>query len=226
MRLLLLLILTLSNTKIIAKDFGKYGMSFEIKEEGFVEMIQRKLASVDIEEEQNKMTKLAEERIKSPRAVLGINRATEDREFFYDPTYMLLEDAVLPCGRILHKAGTTINPLDHMDLDRRMIFIDGRDKEQVGWLRSELSKWHKEEQAEQIEFDKTKLEINTKPALQNRIILVGGRIFDLQEVLAEQLYFDQSGELTSKFGIKATPAIAVQEGKSLKINEILIDEGE
>jgi conjugal transfer pilus assembly protein TraW len=226
MRLLLLLIITLSNTKIIAKDFGKYGMSFEIKEEGFVEMIQRKLASVDIEEEQNKMTKLAEERVKSPRAVQGIKRATEDREFFYDPTYMLLEDAVLPCGRILHKAGTTINPLDHMDLERRMVFIDGRDKEQVDWLRRELAKWHKEEQAEQIEFDRTKLEINTKPALQNRIILVGGRIFDLQEALAEQLYFDQSGELTSKFGIKATPAIAVQEGKSLKINEILIDEGE
>jgi hypothetical protein len=34
------------------------------------------------------------------------------------------------------------------------------------------------------------------------------------------VYFDQAGELTTKFGIKASPAVVVQDGLMLKIEEL------
>ena len=59
------------------------------------------------------------------------------------------------------------------------------------------------------------------------MILVGGSVFKLQELLgqehADKVYFDQAGELTTKFGIKASPAIVEQEGLRLKIEEIVIN---
>ena len=79
----------------------------------------------------------------------------------------LEEDAVLPCGQILHKAGTKVNPLEH---------------------------------------------------------LVGGSALKLKEELdkehVDKVYFDQAGELTTKFDIKASPAIAWQEDFRIRIEEI------
>ena len=97
-----------------------------------------------------------------------------------------------------------------MDLSRRLFFIDSRVVAQVTWLKERLdSKLPKQEQKEQVE---------------DRVILVGGSVFKLQELLgeshADKVYFDQAGELTTKFGIKASPAIVEQEGFSLKIEEV------
>jgi hypothetical protein len=61
---------------------------------------------------------------------------------------------------------------------------------------------------------------------EDRVILIGGSVFKLKEELsdthADKVYFDQSGELITKFGIKASPAIVVQEGLQIKIEETLI----
>ena len=37
-----------------------------------------------------------------------------------------------------------------------------------------------------------------------------------------RLYFDQGGNLTNKFGIKAVPAVVEQEGKMLKVREVAL----
>ena len=131
-----------------------------------------------------------------------------------DPSYTLDKDARLPCGKILHKAGTKVNPLEHMDLSRRLFFIDSRQDTQVAWLREQLNNpLAKQEQKERVE---------------DRIILVGGSVFKLQELLGEEyvgkVYFDQSGELTTKFSIKASPVIIAQEGLKLKIEEVALKE--
>ena len=188
-------------------DFGKRATSFGIKEEGFVAMMIRKLKDVDWKQEEEKMTKIAEERVNNPTPVDGIKPATENREFWHDPTYTLAEDAVLPCGKILHKAGTKVNTLDHMNLDRRLFFIDGREEEQVEWLKDNFIRNASGEAR----------------VMEDRVILVGGSVFKLQEELGTDVYFDQFGELTTKFGIKASPAIVVQDGKRLKIEELALD---
>jgi len=201
-----------------AKEFGKRAVSFEILEEDLIQMIKRKLGELDMEKEKKKMIKIATDRVENPPAVQGIIRAEENREFWYDPTYVLKEDAVLPCGKIMHKAGTTVNPLDHMDLNRRLFFIDSRDAAQVEWLKENLHVFMKDQM----------------PIIQDRIILVAGSPGKFKKELngepnpraahKHEVYFDQTGELTTKFGIKAVPAVMEQDGRFMKINEILLEE--
>src|SRR5690348_5538604 len=113
-------------------------MTFIIKEENFLKMIQRKLAEVNLKKEQERMKQIAENRIKNPIPVYGIMPALKNREYRYDPTYILDRDAVLPCGKVLYKAGTKVNPLEMMELNRRLFFIDGRREEQISWLKKQL----------------------------------------------------------------------------------------
>jgi conjugal transfer pilus assembly protein TraW len=196
----LLLLCSISTLEILAKDFGKLGNIFEIKEEGFLSVIYRKLQNIDIEKHQKKIIKNIENRIKEPDPLKGIRKTSPPRSFTFDPTHIVLEDIKLPNGELLHRAGTRINPLDHMDFDRKLFFIDSRDETQVKWLKKELA--------------------NT--AIEKRIILVAGRPLDLSEELNLDIYFDQFGELTTKFGITQVPAtISQKDGeKFLRIEEI------
>lgn len=206
----LALICILLPTLALAKDLGKVANTFEIIEEPFSVMMKRKLEQIDMEKERKKMESIARDRVENPIPVAGIIESQESRTFYYDPTYTLEEDAVLPCGKVLYKAGTKVNPLDHMDLNRRLFFVDSRKENQIEWLEGQLNNPIN----------------NQKEIIEDRIILVGGSVFKLKEKLgekhADKIYFDQSGELTTKFGIKAVPAVALQEDKKIRIDEIFI----
>lgn len=210
MRALIVLILInfVHNPLVLANDLGKLANTFKIEEEAFTQMMKRKLAEIDMEAEREKMQKIAIDRVENPVPVIGITGADSNRTFYFDPTYTLDEDAVLPCGRVLHKAGTTVNPLEHMDLNRRLFFIDSREASQVEWLQEQLNNPLPDQ----------------KEPVEDRIILVGGSVFKLKEILGQKhedkVYFDQSGELTTRFGIKHSPAIAAQEGLKIRIDEI------
>jgi conjugal transfer pilus assembly protein TraW len=210
MKRMIILLLIISPTIAFAIDFGKQGQTFKVLEEPFIEMLKKRLDKLDLEKEKQKIEDRAKERVENPQAVSGINPARKDRIFYFDPSYILDKDAVLPCGKVLHKAGTKVNPLEHMDLGRRLFFIDSRQEDQIAWLKERLnSPLAKQEQKEQVE---------------DRVILVAGSVFKLQELLGEEhadkVYFDQAGELTTKFVIKASPAVVEQEGLKLKIEEV------
>lgn len=194
----------------LGKDFGNLGANYPVAEESILLMFQKKLGALDLKKEEERMRKVAEERVKNPAPVSGIVPAKETREFWHDPTYILTEDAVLPCGRVLYRAGTAVNPLDYMDLDRRLFFVDGREEKQVEWLKSRLLP------------DSS----SGENKIEDRIILVGGSPVELQDKLGFEVYFDQAGELTTRFGIKGSPALAEQDGKKLKIVEVALDEEE
>lgn len=208
---ILLLAIALLPITASAKDFGTHGASFKITEEPFIQMMKNRMEKIDIESEKDKIQKRAKYKVENPDPVKDITPATKDRIFYFDPSYTLDKDAVLPCGKILHKAGTRVNPLAHMDLNRRMFFVDGRNNDQIEWLKEQLK----------TPSPKVKSQI-----IEDRVILVGGSVFKIKEELgephADKVYFDQGGELSIKFGIKASPAIVMQEGLSLKIQEISI----
>jgi conjugal transfer pilus assembly protein TraW len=208
---LIILILIISPTVAFATDFGTGGQTFKVIEEPFIQMMKNRMEKVDMEAKKEEIQKRAKYKVENPNPVKNIKPATKDRTFYFDPSYTLDKDAVLPCGKILHKAGATVNPLEHMDLNRRMFFVDGRNNDQIEWLKERLK----------TPSPKAKNQI-----IEDRVILVGGSVFKLKEELGDshedKIYFDQSGELTGKFGIKASPAIVVQEGVALKIEEIEI----
>lgn len=211
---LMVLIMFITSPPAKAKDFGIRGHVYKIEEEPFLKMIDTRLQKVDIQTEQDKMEKIVRKRVTHPEPVKGIKQAEKDRVWYFDPSYVLAEDITLPCGKVLHKKGTRINPLIHMDLERRIYFIDGRKSEQVAWLKEEMGK-HKEE--------------NSDEAVEDRVLLVGGSVFEIREELRdagkdidEQVYFDQSGAFCQQFGLEFVPAILMQEGLRYKIEEVKI----
>lgn len=210
-RLLALVIIATITVPIYARDLGKRGNSFEIVEQAFLEMIAEKGEQLErsglLAQEQQKMQKTVEDRINNPSAVSDIVKATKNRKYYHEPLYRLEEDAILPCGKVLYRAGTTVNPLEHMNLERRIFFIDGRDDGQVKWLQGILK-------------DKRDVDADI---LEEKIILIGGSPLDLAQKIDREVYFDQhGGEITSKWGIKAVPAVVEQEGKRLRIEEVKI----
>lgn len=190
------------NMNCFAKEFGTRGGVSQISEEAFLEMINRKLSKIDIADHQNKINEIAKERVLNPKPVKNISSATKSRSFYYDPTYSLTKDVVLPCGKILYKKGQEVNPLSHMDFNRRLFFINGNSKKEVKWLKDQLK--------------------SAQQDIEDRIILVGGSPIKLEKEIKQNIYFDQNGVLTSKFGIKHSPAIVVARPPNLLINEIKI----
>lgn len=55
-----------------------------------------------------------------------------------------------------------------------------------------------------------------------KIVFTGGKPLELEREIGSPIYFDQAGELTTKFNINHVPAIVEQEGKYLKVTEINI----
>jgi len=183
-----------------AKDLGKHGATFDIKEDDIVEFIKNRLRLLEqageLQALSNEALDKVKDRLRNPRAVDGIRNTKEEREFYYDPTYAVKEDIKDHNGNILYKAGYALNPLASVSFGTDMIFINGENQKQLDWAK---------------EYS------NTRGA---KVILVRGSPLDLEEGFRGKIYFDQGGKLTSKLGIKQVPAIVSQEGMRLKIGEI------
>lgn len=202
-QIILTMILVILPQITMAEDFGRYGMVFKVQEEGFLTMIQRKLQLVNIEQEKRKMLEIARTRIEEPVAVTNIKRTQKAQSFIYEPSYIVKEDIILPDGTLLYALGIRVNPLDHMSLDKKLIFIDGKDRMQIEWFKQQQSSGVVKE--------------------EDKLILIAGRPLDLQKELGREVYFDQAGILTTKFKIEQVPAIIEQEGKVLRVREVEIN---
>ena len=219
-------VIQLFSNAALAKDFGKQGTTFEIKEEGFVAMMQRKLKGVNLAEHEQKMKDLAKKRVEEPTAVSGITRATKTISHSFDPSYVLDQDVFLPCGKLLYAMGTTVNPLDHMEWNGRIVFVDGRDQSQITWVKDNYLKAMLVKSGEELSenLSDQNIEDITQVAARDdtKIILTGGKPLELESEVGHPVYFDQFGELTKKFNIAHVPAIVEQDGKYLKVTEINI----
>lgn len=204
-----------------AKDFGTQGATFAIKEEGFLSMIQRRLASIDIATHQQKMSDIATKTVEEPKVVANITKASKTQVHYFDPSYVLGHDVVLPSGKLLYGVGTRVNPLDHISWGGKMIFIDARDLSQVEWLKKHHLKQMLKHENDNINKD-LQLISEIKDHDDDKIILVGGKPLQLAKEIQSQVYFDQFGELSNRFSITHVPAIVEQEDKQLKITQINI----
>lgn len=181
-----------------AKDFGVQGHSFEILEQDFLEVINARLKAVDWNQFNQKIQDKTKDYVETPTAIKNITKAKESKEYFYDPTYVLIQDIRDHTGKLIHAKGTKVNPLEFTSLKDDLIFIDGDDDTQVKFALKQY----------RIKNEKLK------------IILVKGSPLKLQRKEKIWIYFDQAGVLTTKLGITETPALVEQDGLKLKINTI------
>jgi conjugal transfer pilus assembly protein TraW len=188
----------------LAEDNGRIGPTYPVSEPDMLEWIEKrvaaKVASGEALRYQQEQSEKIEHKLLNPAPLLSVTKATRARTAYYDPTFTVDENVADERGRILVAAGTSINPLDRVGLSRPLIFFDARDKTQVAFAKRFL---------------------DTRAGLA-KPILVGGSYFDLMKLWDTPVYFDQQSALIRKLGIRHVPAIVVQEGKRLRIDEIAL----
>ncbi len=196
-------LILLYSAALSAKDLGTFGETFPIVEENLLSFIQGKLIQLqsagELEKHQKTIVDRVVKGIERPVAVEGIIKTRNARKIYYDPSITVPYDLKDHKGRVFHKAGTIINPLETHQLKRPLFIIDGDDLEQVNWAKNQKS-------------------------LDPKIILVKGSPFNLIKTHNITVFFDQGGSIVKKLGIKQIPARVDQEGKKLVISEILLEE--
>lgn len=148
----------------------------------------------ELKKEQHKATRQYAER---PTGT-SLPRTQEPATRWFDPSLTVPYDLRDHEGRLIHAAGTTINPLDWRPLTRQLLFIDGDDGEQLAWAEA----------------------MGAKDSTRVKVILVSGPPLELGRKWQQQVYFDQKGLLVAKFDIQHVPAVVRQDGRRLRIDEV------
>ena len=185
-----------------AKTLGSYGNIYEIKEPDLVTVIKQTLeqekkdGTIDRVEADGK--KRIINHVEHPDPVPGISTATRSRSWFIDPTFTERKD-VVAFGHVVIPKGYSYNPLKYGNLKHKYLFVDARDPKQ-------------ENLAFQFLHDD----------ITHRVVLTGGSYADMSRKIHRQVFYDQSGYLTKRFGITEVPAYLSQEGMKIKIEVVAL----
>ena len=201
-RLLLILLLTTGSVHATVYDLGVVGQAYEIAEpdmlQGFYSKLRHAEANGKMAEVEAEIKQRFIDHANRPKGVL-LPRAEEHRVYYYDPSTVLTQDIIDHEGNVLWPVGTKINPLEYISMSQQWLFFDGDDPEQAAWARDYMQRYPN----------------------RVRLILIQGAVLKLAKAWDTRLYFDQRGTYVEKFGIKAVPAILSQEGKKLRIDEVV-----
>ena len=186
-----------------ARDLGVIGPVYAITEPSLIEVIQAKLREMQISGGLERLQRESQVRIQreveQPAPVAGITKTTRARSFHFDPSIEAPYPIADADGRVIVAPGTRVNPLDTVSLSRPLLFIDARDKAQL-------------DQAQRLLADRQG---------QIKLILTGGSYLDLMRRWKLAVFYDQQGHLTTQLGIRHVPALVTQDGKRLRIDELL-----
>lgn len=178
------------------------GPVYPIGEESALDTILNKLKEKertgDLKKIQDAAVKRSVNSVKNPAPVDGLETVKERKERLIDPTVTYNHAVKTDEGAIVVPAGSKINPLLVTSLSKRLVFFDGRDKAQAEAVRKMVLKYS------------TKV----KP------ILVAGSWYDTSKAWKTQVFYDQQGKLTQRFGIHAVPTVISQQGAMLLLEEI------
>jgi len=199
---MLLMAMLLPPLTVAAQDLGVVGPVYPIAEPSLLDIILSHLRQAQRDGVRSRLQREAEQRarrgIEEPAAVPGITRTTRARTFYFDPSVIVPYAVTDVEGRVIVAPGTLVNPLDTVALSQPLVFLDGRDAEQVARTR----------------------EILDARGGRAKVILTGGSYLDLMRRWKRPVFFDQQGAITERLGIRHVPAIVTQEGKRLRIDEI------
>lgn len=185
-----------------AEELGQIGPVYPIGEESALDTILNRLKEKERTGELKRIQREAIKRsvasAKNPRPVDGLTTVQERAQRLIDPTVTYNRAVTTDDGKIVVPAGSKINPLLVTNLSKRLVFFDGRDRAQAEAVRKMVAKAGPK----------------VKP------ILVAGSWFDTSKAWKTQVYYDQQGKLSQRFGIKAVPSVISQQGAMLLVEEV------
>lgn len=200
-RRLLLASALLAAAPALARDYGQHGAVFPVIEADLLAVIHRKLnamqASGAIDAANRRLAARTAAHVRRPPRVPGIAAARAPRAWSVDPTINVAEDLRDGRGKVIVRAGARVNPLDTVPLRQPLAFLDGDDPAQIAWARGDAA------------------------ARRAKLILVGGSPFALMKAEQRRFFFDQGGRLVRHFGIRAVPALVEQQGRVLRVRELV-----
>ena len=200
---LLLMACCVVSTASIANNLGVWGAVYPISEMDFLRFIHDRLVSFKKTGKLKRYEQAFLHRVKAhtlrPHPVSNITTIRKNKIFYYDPTFVLPHALRNASGKVLVPSGIQVNPLREITLRETLLFINGDDARQIHWVREKIK--------EQTQF---------------KIILVKGNIKVSTKALNNRVYFDQNGFITHQLRIQHVPAMVMQAGDRLKINEIAI----
>ncbi len=186
-----------------AGHLGVYGNTWEIAEPDLLDALMAKLKSMEkagkIKQLEQEARRRALATIENPKPVPGITKARQSRKWTFDPSVRVQETIKDHLGNVIAPAGRVVNPLAYTSLTKPLLFIDARDKRQVRYASAFVGR---------------------EP--RAKVILVGGSWLDLTRTWKRQVFYDQAGFITGRFGIRQVPAVVRQQGKVLAIEELAL----
>jgi len=187
-----------------AEALGTVGPVYPLAEPNLLDFIEARLKEKERSGELARLQQEARSRgtdsVLHPTPIPGIGSVQTARTTYFDPSFTLDRNIVDDKGALMFAAGTRKNPLDVVTLSKRLLFFDARDPRQVAQARRLIDQYHGK----------------VKP------ILLGGSYIDLIKAWRVPVYFDQQGVLARQLGISAVPAIVSQEGRRLRIDELVV----
>ena len=187
-----------------AKDLGVRGATWPAAEPDLLDAIAARLEALRdagaFERWEAEAKTRARAHLEAPPRVPGIGPATEHRSRRLDPAITVARNLAAPDGTVLARAGTRVNPLDHVRLSRPLLLVDGTRAAEVAWA----------------------LRYPTPATL----VLVAGRPLALARAHRRPVFFDQGGAIARRLDVRATPSVVTQEGRWLRVVEVALDDGE
>lgn len=184
-------LLDITMTLSHAKDFGTQGAVFEMREQDMQDDLTQRISQYDIGILHHAWERHVE--AWSPRPVLGLKTTITPRTFTFDPTFVVPSSLKDHEGRVFAPRGLKVNPLKILPFKGTMVFIQGDAHLQKKWAQ-------------------------TLPH-ETKVVLVSGSPLSLMKEMGRILYFDQGGVLTKRLAITQVPAMVVQEGDRLRVEE-------
>lgn len=202
--LCILLCFMAGHSAVKAVDLGVDGTIWPIAEPDLLQSIKTQLQQAESDGRLQKFNANVQNQITqafdAPHS-LSLQRTANARKWIIDPSVILEKDIYAPNGILIAAKGEKINPLTHVKLRQSLLFIDGRDEEQILWAMEQ---------------------IDAQTPFKPKIILTSGQPAKLMEKLSYRLFYDQKAVLVKRFGIQSVPAKITQDDLLLLGEEIYL----
>jgi conjugal transfer pilus assembly protein TraW len=177
---------------VYARDAVVVGKTYPIAEPDALLEMEQRAAAVNWEEV------IGEKDFSSyrPKDLHYLPKAKKSRAFTVDLTYAVPEDIRDKAGLVAYPAGYRFNPLEVISLPNTLVFLNGKDKEQLAWFKASPL-WED---------------------ISVMVILTDGDIAKLSQSMERPLYF-LTDVLAHRLNLSAVPSVVKQKGKLLEVRE-------
>lgn len=197
-----ILLATLCISVLAGKTLPTEGQTWPFAEKNAIQELQE-IAERDkdiINARMDKAKKEAAEKVKKYKApnTTKLLRTTKKEVFYPDMSYELERDIRDAQGRLLYPKGFKFNVMDYTALNIRIVVFDPTDKPQMEWF---IKSGHNE-------------------SLSDMILITDGAAYEIIEKLNRPVYY-LTKPITDRFKLKHSPCIIEQEGKRIKVTEVV-----